>query len=253
MTSSDQPEAPENRGARWVAVYAKWLSPEGYLGLHLVTGFLLALLMGLVFNYIKHEVMEAPAAVGLDMWAQRVALAMHTPWLTPIVQKVTLVGNAATLTVLTVVVIVILAVVGSKRRLFAFLATMTGGPLLNVLLKTHYQRPRPDAFPHLVVANGYSFPSGHSMGSMLFFGALAYVVYFSIEHHRAWRVAAVALCIAMVLVVGLSRVYLGVHYLTDVLAGFAGGLFWIGVCISATEGWVRIRDWRRRRATDEHG
>ena len=89
------------------------------------------------------------------------------------------------------------------------------------------------------------------MGSMLFYGSLAYVVYFSIEKHRGWRVAAAVTCMALVVLVGGSRIYLGVHYLTDVLAGFAGGLFWICVCLSATEGWIRLRDWRRRRQSTE--
>jgi undecaprenyl-diphosphatase len=78
-------------------------------------------------------------------------------------------------------------------------------------------------------------------------GSLALVVYYSIARHRGGRAAAVVLCMLLVVLVGGSRVYLGVHYLTDVLAGFAAGLAWICVCLSATEAWVRVRDWRRRR------
>jgi undecaprenyl-diphosphatase len=228
-------------------LYARWLSPEGYLGLHLVVGFVLALVTGLVFNVIKDAVMEAPATVRADVWAHDVAQQIQSPWLTDVMRVVTIAGNASTLTVATIAILVVLATQKSRRRLYAFLATMTGGPLLNTLLKTHYQRPRPTAFPHLVDAGGFSFPSGHSMGSMLFFGILAYVVYFTIEKHVRWRIPAVIGCALLVLVVGLSRVYLGVHYLSDVVAGFTGGLFWICVVVSGTEAWVRIRDWRSRR------
>jgi undecaprenyl-diphosphatase len=234
--------ATERRG-----FYARWLSPEGYLGLHLVVGFLVALATGLVFNYIRDEVFEAPATIAVDMWAEHAVERVRTPELTSVLSTVTLVGNTATLAALSVGVGIVLAARRSHRRLAMLAATMVGGSLLNLLLKTHFQRARPSEIPSLVHATGYSFPSGHSMGSMLFFGALAYVVYFSFDGHQLWRLAAVVLCAVLVLLVGLSRVYLGVHYLSDVAAGFAGGLFWIGVCLSGTEAWVRLRDWRRAR------
>jgi undecaprenyl-diphosphatase len=239
--------APHTAEERRVSAVARWLSPEGYLGIHLVVGFLVALATGLLFNFIRDEVFESPTALAADTRAEEIALGLQRPWLTSVMRFVTFFGNTSTLTMLTVAVAVVLLATASRRRLVMFLATMIGGSLLDMLLKTHFQRARPDAFPHLTHASGYSFPSGHSMGSMLFFGSLAYVVYFSIENHRRWGAAAAVACMALVVLVGGSRIYLGVHYLTDVLAGFAAGLFWICMCLSATEGWIRLRDWRRRR------
>lgn len=229
-------------------LFARWLSPDGYLGLHLVVGFVVAAAAGYLFDLVKDAVFSAPATLAADAWAERVVADARAPWLTAVMTAVTLVGNSSTLTALTVAVGVALYLNGSHRRLATLAATMIGGSLLNLLLKTHFQRPRPSELPRLVYAGGYSFPSGHSMGSMLFFGALAYVVYFSIEGRRALRVAAVVACALLVVLVGGSRVYLGVHYLSDVAAGFAGGLFWLAVCVSGTEAWVRLRDWRRARA-----
>lgn len=237
----------ESHGAKpFARFFERWLSPAGYLGLHLVVGFLVALAAGLLFDYIEDEVFEAPATLAADARAQQIAQAIQTPWLTALIRAVTVVGNPSTITVLTVVVVVVLLMRGSRRRLAMFLATMTGGPLLNTLLKMYYQRARPSG-PSLVHASGYSFPSGHSMGSMLFFGSLAYVVYFTTEWPRPVRLAAAALCLVLVVLVGGSRVYLGVHYLSDVVAGFAAGLCWIGVCLTAIEAWIRLRDWRRAR------
>lgn len=233
--------------SRRPGLYERWLSPGGYLGLHLVVGFLVALATGLLFNYIRDQVFDAPATVAADVWAQHVVETVRAPWLTAVMTAVTVVGNSSTLAVLTIGVGAVLLKSGSNRRFAMLTATMIGGGLLNVLLKTHFQRARPTELPFLVKASGYSFPSGHSMGSMLFFGSLAYVVYFSIEGHRGWRIAAVVACFVMVLLVGGSRIYLGVHYLSDVLAGFAGGLFWLCVCSSGTEAWIRLRDWRRAR------
>ncbi len=238
---------PETKSARLRGVLVRWLSPEGYLGLHLLVGFALALAAGFVFNAIRDRVFQAPTTIAVDVWAEQ--LVGHLRWapLTEVMRIVTFFGNTGTLAVFTGAVVTVLALRRSNRRLYMILATMGGGALLNLILKTHFQRPRPVELPALVHASGYSFPSGHSMGSMLFYGSLAYVVYFSFDHRRSLRIAAVAACLALVALVGGSRVYLGVHYLSDVLAGFAAGLCWICVCLSGTEGWVRLRDWRRLR------
>ena len=233
--------------------YTRWLSPEGYLGAHLVVGFLVALVMGLLFDYVEDEVFDAEATLAADAGAQELVRRIASPALTSAMRLLTHLGDTGVLVGLSAVVSVVLGLQHSKRRLYAFLATMIGGSLLNVLLKNYYQRARPSTLGELATAHGFSFPSGHSMGSMLFFGSLAYVVYFSIDRGRAWRALAVLLCIVATLVVGFSRVYLGVHYFSDVVAGFAAGLCWIGVCLSGTEGWVKWRDWRRGRtlAADE--
>lgn len=231
--------------------YAKWLSPEGYVGLHLTVGFVLAVLTGILFSAIADEVFKAPTTLAVDAWAQDVANRMQSPTVTAIMRGASYIGNASTLTALTCAVAVVLAVQRSHRRMLAFLASMIGGSLLNVVLKTWFQRPRPTEVIPLATAGGFSFPSGHSMGSMLFFGSLAYVVYFSIEDKRTKfkrRVLAVTACAVTILIIGSSRIYLGVHYLSDVVAGFTAGLCWLGVCLSATEGWVRWRDWRRARS-----
>lgn len=235
--------------------YARWLSPEGYLGAHLVVGFLVALLTGLLFRFVKEEVFAAEATLAADDYAYALMQRIASPTLTAVMRVATRLGDTEVLTVLSAAVALALGLRGSKRRLYAFLAVMIGGSLLNVLLKDYYQRPRPSTIGVMATAHGFSFPSGHSMGSMLFYGSLAYVVYFSIEEHHKWRILAVLLCILATLVVGLSRVYLGVHYFSDVAAGFAAGLCWIAICLSGTEAWVRWRDRRRGRrpAADERG
>jgi membrane-associated phospholipid phosphatase len=245
MTTEGAPKRP--------TLYTRWLSPEGYLGLHLIAGFAIALTAGFAFDLIEDRVFNSPATTALDAWGQQVAHATATPALTEFMRAASWVGNPPTIAALTAVVAALLYFYAhSKRRLIAFLAAMGGGSLLNVLLKNYYQRPRPSLYEPLASVHGFSFPSGHSMGSMLFFASLAYVVYFTIESRRRWRVAVVVLCFVAVFVIGTSRVYLGVHYLSDVVAGFVAGLGWIGVCVTGTEGWVRWRDWRKtKRPTND--
>lgn len=90
--------------------------------------------------------------------------------------------------------------------------------ILNILLKNILQRPRPEGF-RLISESGYSFPSGHSMVSMAFYGLLIYFAYTKIQNKNLRSIACVALILLIVLI-GFSRIYLGVHYASDVLAGF---------------------------------
>jgi membrane-associated phospholipid phosphatase len=109
---------------------------------------------------------------------------------------------------------------GLSRYAIELLASMGGGLALNELLKFYFRRDRPEtAYIHQI---GYSFPSGHSMMSMAFYGCLAWLV---VQHGRHWGVA-VAL-VGFAVVIGLTRVFLHVHYPTDVAAGFAGGAAWL--------------------------
>ena len=153
-------------------------------------------------------------------------------------------GNPPVVASFAIALVALLLKTGSRRRLYAFLATMGGGGMLLLTLKQYYHRARP-ATP-LTTAHGYSFPSGHAMGSMLFYGSLAYVLHHTIHGHRGWRRLAVSACALMILAIGTSRIYLGVHYFTDVIGGFAAGLCWIAVCLSGTEAWAQWREFESR-------
>jgi Membrane-associated phospholipid phosphatase len=226
--------------------YEKWFADEGLLGLHLTVGFIIALIAGVFFKLIADEVFEAPGIRTADAWAQAAANDIASPGLTRFMEVVTYVGNPVTLTILSLAIALLLYKEGSRRRLYTFSSIMGGGFLLNVLLKDAFHRTRPDLV-QLIEAHGFSFPSGHSMGSMLFFGGLAYVLFFTAERHSIWRVIGVVVCFLASLLIGLSRVYLHVHFLSDVIAGFLAGLGWIGICVFGTESWIRIRDRRRKR------
>ncbi len=224
--------------------YQRWLSPDGYLGLHLTAGFAIALIAGLSFQLIADEVFETPGIRSADAAAQAYVDSIDSPEMTALIRGITFFGNSSSVLVLSLTVGLILFFRRSRRRLYAFASIMAGGGLLNVLLKHGFQRVRPDV-SHLVVAHGYSFPSGHAMGSMLFFGGLAYVVFFTAQRRPFWRVVGILGCFVATLLIGASRIYLGVHYLSDVAAGLVAGLCWIGICVSGTEGWIRLRDRRR--------
>ncbi|MVN77103.1 phosphatase PAP2 family protein [Hymenobacter sp. HMF4947] len=109
---------------------------------------------------------------------------------------------------------------GLSRYAIELLASMGGGLALNELLKAYFHRDRPTTA--LIHQYGLSFPSGHAMMSMAFYGCLAWL---AVQHGRHWGWAAALVCFAVL--IGLTRVFLHVHYPTDVLAGFAGGAAWL--------------------------
>jgi undecaprenyl-diphosphatase len=110
--------------------------------------------------------------------------------------------------------------------------TLIGARVLNEALKAFFRRSRPDVL-RLVQVGGYSFPSGHAMISLAFYGMLAYLLWFNLRKrsHYAWVPAAALLVLA--LMIGVSRVYLGVHYPSDIVGGYAAGGAWLISCISA--------------------
>jgi undecaprenyl-diphosphatase len=104
--------------------------------------------------------------------------------------------------------------------------------LLNVLMKHAFGRARPMFAEPMLTLTTYSFPSGHVAAATLFYGLLAAFMVTRIEAWR-WRLLVTLMAFLIVVLVGLSRIYLGVHYLSDVLAAFAEGIAWLAICLTA--------------------
>ena len=114
-----------------------------------------------------------------------------------------------------------------------YFITVAGGGLLNLLLKNFFKRERPN-INRIIEADGFSFPSGHSMGSMTYYGFLGYLVMRSKRKPLSKLGLGIFLCL-VILLIGISRIYLGVHYPSDVVAGFIAGSVWLVICISLLE------------------
>lgn len=115
------------------------------------------------------------------------------------------------------------------QQIGVLVLSVGGGVLLNLLLKNIFQRPRPDFSNVFYHESGYSFPSGHAMLSVLFYGITAYLI---VKEGFSWktRIRSISAAFTLSLLIGFSRIFLGVHYLTDVLGGWAAGLTWFTVC-----------------------
>jgi membrane-associated phospholipid phosphatase len=125
--------------------------------------------------------------------------------------------------------------------LLALLLAVPPGMLLNVLLKFSYQRARPSFEHPLLTLPTYSFPSGHTLAATVFYGLLACYLWTRLQG-TGRRLAAMAGAALMVALIAFSRMYLGVHYLTDVLAAVAEGLGWLAVCVTSVSSLRRHRE-----------
>ena len=150
-------------------------------------------------------------------------------WLPGAMRDITALGSATVLILFTLAVGVALAVRRQFHAVALVLAATLGGRLLNLSLKTFFARPRPDLVPHLTDVRSASFPSGHAMESAIIYLTLAALLA-RLVVPRALKVYFVAVALFLSFVVGLSRVYLGVHYPSDVLAGWMAGLAWAVLC-----------------------
>lgn len=148
----------------------------------------------------------------------------RSPHMTEFMHVVTMLGGPAIL-VLGIITALVLTGFHHTRRMIMFLAMLCSGIAINLLLKYIFQRPRPTMSP-LVDEYFYSYPSGHAMNSFIFYMFIAYLLY-HYGHNKKIGILALIFSGTLVLLIGISRVYLGVHYPTDVIAGYIGGLWWL--------------------------
>jgi undecaprenyl-diphosphatase len=132
---------------------------------------------------------------------------------------------------------VVLAVLKRWLEMRGLAVCLVGGVILNELLKHLFERARPETF-RIVEATGYSFPSGHAMVSLCFYGMIAFLIARTIPLWR-WRMVVLSSAGLFILLIGISRIYLGVHYPSDVLAGYTAGGTWLAFSISLVMWWER--------------
>jgi undecaprenyl-diphosphatase len=161
------------------------------------------------------------------------------PWLEEMVRDVTALGGTAVLTLVTLVVVGYLLMQRQRGAALWVIVAILGGTLVSLGLKGVFDRPRPDLVAHLAAAQGASFPSGHAMLSAVAYLTLGALLA-RLERRRRAKIYVVSVALALTLLVGASRVYLGVHWPTDVLAGWCVGAAWAGVCWLATL-WLQRR------------
>ncbi len=151
------------------------------------------------------------------------------PWLERWSREITSLGGGAVLSLMTSLVVGYLLIERLYASAVLILVSVGGGTLLTAGLKGYFERDRPNAVPHLTDALFKSYPSGHSMMSSVVYLTLAVLLARTMKRRRV-KIYLVSAALFLSFLVGLSRVYLGVHYPTDVVAGWAGGTAWALLC-----------------------
>jgi membrane-associated phospholipid phosphatase len=245
--------ARKSRFAQWLRempLVGRFLSSTltiaRYLGVVAILGFGLSIGALVLFVELADEIDGGESLAEFDI-ALSTALREHLSLGTlRAFSIITHLGDGVVLFAIGVIVFGVLAFKRLKLLAAAWAVTTLSGGLLNRVLKSIFERSRPFHDHGLTAVEGWSFPSGHASGSMLIYGLLAYVVVRSTP--PAWHIPAALAGIALVVFVGSSRVLLQVHYLSDVLAGYASAAAWIAICIAALET-VRWREKQRSRAS----
>lgn len=195
-----------------------------------ITASLLAALLLAEF----HREITRPFLEAVDLSVTAGIHAHDTPPLTRLAFALSFIGSPGLLVPVVILIAAVLWMCHMRRDGALLVLGLGGSGLLDTALKLHFKRLRPDVPWAFVHEHSFSFPSGHSVGAVVLYGSLTYLVWSRLE--AAWQRAAVIVA-ALVLItgIGLSRVYLGVHYPTDIAAGYAVGLIWLAPLIAGSE------------------
>ncbi len=208
-------------------------------------GDLAALLLALAaFAALAAAYVSGERLVELD---ERIAAALHSravPPATTVAEVVTMLGGFPALAVVSCVAVAFLARRGLRREAGLVVLAVAGAQTLTGVLKAIFQRERPSFEDPVATAGYFSFPSGHALTAMAVYGAIAWIAAARLRS-PARRTACLAGAGLLVAAIGFTRLYLGVHYLSDVLAGWSMGLAWLLVAATLVGRPRRVRRTRR--------
>ena len=201
----------------------------------ILMGFLVSAVVVFLFMKIASEVMEGDP-LAFDRFILQAlrypsdpAMPVGPAWLRDVMIDWTALGGMTVLTMLTVATFGYLLARGKKGMAILLAVSISGGALMSGLLKIGFARQRPDIVPHLVEVHTTSFPSGHAMNSAIIYLTLG-VLLARAEKDRFVRIYILSVAILLTLSIGVSRVYLGVHWPSDVIAGWCIGACWAALC-----------------------
>lgn len=259
MTESPAPSTPRSGLARgrsrpfWdvvfrilrlIAKHAK--NAYAIFGIFLLSGAAIAVLGTWAFSEVA-ETVRAGSTQPFDEAVMRWIAQHQTPKLQAVMLEITALGTGTVVTMLVLVAGMFLWLNRHKHSAILLVAATLGGIVLDSLLKIGFNRPRPQVFKWGTYAVSSSFPSGHAMSATVCYGTVAYLVARLQKHHWS-RVLTLTGAILLILLVCATRLYLGVHYPSDVVAGILVGLAWASFCMATLEASLVIA---RRRAPTE--
>ena len=202
-----------------------------------IGGLLLAALALWVFAQIAEEVLEAES-YAFDTNILLTVRSWHSPLLDIAMLGITFIGDPLVLFISCLILGTWLLRLKQKSEATTLAIAAIGAIGLNILLKHLFSRARPALWDRVVDVGQYSFPSGHAMVSMVIYGFIGYILANRYRRQQWWIISVTTL---LVIAIGFSRLYLGVHWPTDIIAGYAAGLVWLIACIYSSKIWHTYR------------
>ncbi len=240
----------------WLASWAGWwglrsaqvrrraaVSPRPGIAWRVAVGLFISLAAAAAFAALAAQLGAGGALSRADQALTDALRASLAPLTQQVFAVLTHLAGPATLTLLGGGVAWVLLVRGQRALTLGWGLALAGNGLLNMALKQVFGRVRPLELHRLVSATGLSFPSGHSSGAVVAYGMLAYLALKLLP--ARWQLPALLAAVTLVVTVGASRVFLRVHFASDVLAGFASGTAWLALCVTVME----LMLWRQSVAT----
>ncbi|RED41562.1 phosphatase PAP2 family protein [Paenibacillus sp. VMFN-D1] len=199
----------------------------------------MSLVLGVLF-VIMMVLVGADRIAWFDQSIIDAVQGMENEGLTRIMKGFTFLGSSLVATLLSVIAFLFLwLVLRHRKELLMFLLSVGGSEIWNIIIKNWMQRQRPDTH-RLIEISGFSFPSGHSMAAFALYGTLTYLLWRHIPA-LAGRIAMIVIGVALTLLIGISRIYLGVHYPSDVFGGYLASATWLMLSIYIFEKYWKPR------------
>ncbi|WP_336785398.1 phosphatase PAP2 family protein [Paenibacillus sp. MMO-177] len=209
----------------------------------LLRSFVFTILILFVFGWIAQLVSRHQIAA-FDNKITDAVRSVRSDAMTAVMKGFTQLGSEYLVILIVIAFSLLFAFIGYRRELIFYLGVIVGSALLNLLLKTIFHRTRPD-INRIIEASGFSFPSGHSMSAFTLYGITIYFLWKHLKY-RWMRVAAILVGVVIIAMIGISRIYLGVHYPSDVVGGYLVSAAWLTISIGLYERFLEQR-WLSRK------
>lgn len=224
--------ALRRRYAPLIAFAQARLSRQGYLGLHLTVGAVVLFAASWLFGGIVEDLLTGDPLTIVDTHVAAWFAAHREPAVTALMLMISRIHGTIGISLLSIAVAIYLALKREWYWIFGLVLIVPGTAVLNFYMKDVFDRARPGGPDPITDLLTYSFPSGHVASATAFYAFVAALIMAS-SKAWTWRVLAPLGALLLITIVALSRIYLGVHYLSDTLAGFAEAIAWVAICLTA--------------------
>ncbi|MGC1646972.1 MAG: phosphatase PAP2 family protein [Candidatus Sulfotelmatobacter sp.] len=177
-----------------------------------------------LFIKITSELLEHEVS-GVDRTILIGVAKARTPWLTVVAVDLTALGSVTVVVLISTIALCVLLLLKDRMGALQLVAAFVGAGILTTTIKNYIDRPRPEVVPQLIQVSGLSYPSGHSLAAASFYLTVAILVCRHLQR-TGHQIAILAMTVGIILLVGISRIYLGVHYPSDVASGISLGAAW---------------------------